>query len=263
MWHLTSISLPHFVHGVGSCLANLRLLEGQRAIATTLQHSLLRPLPHVPGLELGRASRAAGPPALLGGDFSDVLVCDESHVALLIGDVNGRGIEAAAFTATVRSALAAFYLVDPSPAFVLSKANELLLRREGGERCVTVLLCTLDLDSGELSCASAGHPAPLLVGPSRCLPLEVPFGLPLGLHRGTYGSSRATLAAGEGLVFFTDGVSEARRGTQLLGEEAVLETAKAVRGYHPQVITEALMAAAANFATTLHDDCEVLAVRLR
>jgi GAF domain-containing protein len=248
--------------GVGACLANLRLLEGQRTIATTLQHSLLRPLPRVSGLELGRASRAAGHPALLGGDFSDVLVLDESHVGLLIGDVNGRGIEAAAFTGTVRSALAAFFLIDPSPAFVLSKTNELLLRREGGERYVTALLCTLDLDSGELSCASAGHPAPLLVGQSRCHFVEVPFGLPLGLHRGTYGGSQATLDSGEGLVLFTDGVSEARRGTQLLGEEGVLATVKALRGCHPQLIAEALLAAAVAFAASPQDDLEVLAVRL-
>jgi hypothetical protein len=246
--------------GVGSYLANLRLLEAQRAIATTLQKDLLHPLPRIPGLELGRASRVAEQEALLGGDFSDVLF-DENHAGLLIGDVCGRGAEAAALTGTVRSALAALCLVDPDPAFVLTKTNELLLRRAGGERSVTVLLCTLDLDSGGLRCASAGHPAPLRVGPSRCEAIEVPFGLPLGLHRGIYASAQATLHPGEGLVLYTDGVSEARQGARLSGEEGVLETVKALASRHPQVIAEALVAAAVGFATGPKDDVEVLSVR--
>ena len=82
--------------------------------------------------------------------------------------------------------------------------------------------------------------------------------LPLGLHRGTYGSSQATLALGEGLVLLS--VSEARHGTQLFREESVLGTVETVRSCHPQVIAEAVMAAALDFAASPKDDLEVLAV---
>lgn len=189
--------------GVRSALENALVFEQQQAIAATLQESLRHPLPHVPQLELGRVAQGAEQPAFVGGDFSDVIVLDDAHVSVLIGDVGGRGVSAAVLAETVRAAMSAFSLLDPSPAFVLSKANELLVRREGDAPFVTALSCLIDLGSGEVCCASAGHPAPVLLGESRCTYIEVPFGLPLGLQRGEYGGINVNLRTNEGLVFYT------------------------------------------------------------
>ena len=168
---------------VSMALENARLYEDQQRIATTLQENFVHALPEVAGLELGVVAQAAHDPELVGGDFSDVFVIDDTHVVALIGDVAGKGVRAAGLTETVRSTVRALATVDASPAFIMAKANELLLRFDPDEPHVTVFLAVLDPHTGHLSYASAGHPAPIHLGPFTARPLDVIFGPPLGLLR--------------------------------------------------------------------------------
>ena len=246
---------------VSQALENARLLYDIQRVATTLQENLIHPLGAFPGLELGRVSQTAYQPELVGGDFSHVFSVGGGRVGILIGDVEGKGIRAAGLTETVRSSVVAFSLVDPAPDFVLAKVNQLLLEGAGTDQFVTACFLLLDLRSGETSCAIAGHPAPVLLRSSSCEPLDVTPGLPLGAFPGAYDPGRVTLAYGDCLVLFTDGVTEARREGELFGERRVLDTVRELRGVGAQDVSARLREAALEFASELRDDLQILTVR--
>ncbi len=246
---------------ISGALENARLLQRLDRVATTLQENLIHPLPAIPGLDLGRVSETAFAPDFVGGDFSDVFAIDEFRIAALIGDVGGKGIRAAGLTETVHTAVNSYALVDASPAFILRKTNELLLRSSGDEQFVTAFLLIVDLRTGEASYASAGHPAPVIAGRSSCAVIEAPFGLPLGTFPSDYAIGRMALGLGDTLVLYTDGVVEARQGDELFGEQRLLDTVASARAVAPQEVAERVRAAAVEFAGRLKDDLHILALR--
>ena len=250
--------------GVTVALAvdNARLYHDQQRIAQTLQENFIHPLPTVAGLELGMVAQAATQPELVGGDFSDVFLIDDDHVAVLIGDVAGKGVRAAGHTETVRSEVRALAMIDSSPAFVLAKTNELLLRFDPDEPHVTAFLAVLDPHTGHLSYASAGHPAPVHLGAFSARLLDVAFGPPLGSFERSYRNGHAMLTLEDYLVFYTDGVTEARRGSELLGAERLLAVVSGLRGRSAQEVAEGVRAAALAFAGRLRDDLQVVVLRL-
>ena len=245
-----------------TAIENARLFEEQQRIATTLQENFIHALPEVAGLELGAVGMTANKPDLVGGDFSDVFVVDDSHVVALIGDVAGKGVRAAGMTETVRAKVRAFATIDPSPAFILGKTNELMLRLDPDEPHVTAFLAVLDPHTGHLSYASAGHPAPIHLGAFTCRPLDVTFGPPLGSFDRPYASAHAMLTLDSCLVLYTDGVTEARQGAELLGEERLVEVVRALRGLPAQQVAEGVRDAAIAFAGNLSDDLQVVVLRL-
>jgi PAS domain S-box-containing protein len=245
-----------------AALENARLYEQQRTIATTLQQSLIHPLPAVAGLELGLVARTANEPELVGGDFSDVFLLRDGRVAVLIGDVIGKGVRAAGLTETVRSAVRAVADFEASPAAILGRTNELLQRYEPEEPLVTALLLVLDRGAASVHLASAGHPPPVHLGRGFCRLLDVPFGLPLGAFRRDYSTGRLTLAADDCLVLYTDGVTEARRGRELLGEKRLVAVVEGLRGCAAQAIADGVLAAVDAFVDRARDDLQVVALRL-
>ena len=247
---------------ISTALANARLYDAQRRIATTLQENFVHQLPQVAGLELGAVAQTAYEAELVGGDFSDVFLVDDDHVMVLIGDVAGKGVRAAGMTETVRSTVRALAAVDRSPAFILGKTNELLLRFDPDEPHVTAFLAVLEPKTGHLSYASAGHPAPAHLGAFSCQTLEVAFGPPLGTFEHSYANAHATLTLDTYLVLYTDGVTEARRGAALLGEKRLLEVVADLRGGSAQEVAAGVRDAALAFAGRLRDDLQVVVLRL-
>ena len=245
-----------------AAIENARRFEEQRRIATALQENLMSPLPRVEGLAVGLVVQTAYAPELVGGDFSDVFLLDGSLVAVLIGDVAGKGIRAAGLTERVRSVVRAFATIDSSPAFVLRKTNQLLLRRETPREFVTALLLVLDTQTGRATCSSAGHPPPVVCGGGGCHPLAMSFGVPLGSFDRDYVDAHVTLAPGHVLVLYTDGVTEARRAGELFGEDRLLAAVSSLRDNGPQEVAEGLREAVIAYAGRLNDDLEVLALRL-
>lgn len=247
---------------VSLALTNAHLYEEQRRVANTLQEHLRHPLPEIPGLDLAVVTEVARAPELVGGDFHDVFALPDGCVAVLLGDVEGKGVRAAGLGETVRSAVRSLCFVDPSPAYVLGMANRLLLN-ESVEQHVTALLVVFNLTNGAGRLASAGHPAPLCVGDGRTEYLEPAYGLPLGAFELPYEERPFSFLLGETLIFYTDGLTEARRAGELFGQERLRIQAAQLRARDAADLVAGLRAAALAHADEVTDDLEILAVRYR
>ena len=193
---------------------NARLYEERAQVARTLQRSLLPPaLPHVPGVELAARYHAAGEGNEVGGDFYDCFPTGDGAWALVIGDVCGKGAEAAAVTALARYTVrASATLHSDRPRVVLEDLND-AIRREGGEdsRFCTVLYISLrPRPEGVKACiATGGHPLPLLMRADGGVETAGRPGTLLGiLPDPEIQSTEADLLPGDTLVLYTDGVTE-------------------------------------------------------
>ncbi len=192
-------------------LDNARLYSRQREVAVTLQRSLLpRHLPDVPGIELAPLYLPGAGGTEVGGDFYEAVLRDDGLLFLAIGDVMGHGVRAAAIMGQVRTALRAYALEGHGPVGVLGGLNVTVAALEESA-IVTCLVAMLDVSSGVLQLAAAGHPPPAIVTPdSDCRLLPLDPGPPLGVPDAAYAPTEGLLPPGGTLVMFTDGLVEAR-----------------------------------------------------
>ena len=193
-----------------------------RLLAQTLQQSLIPPaLPPIPGIDIAAAYRPAGSGDEVGGDFYDVFEVGDGDWVVTIGDVCGKGVEAAVVTALARYTIRAAAARCDRPTEILEALNAALLRHGSGRFC-TVALARLSTRNGTcgVTFCCGGHPLPLLARPGAAP-------APLGVHGTLLGMLDAVvlhdhelvLRPGEQLVFFTDGVIEGRRGPDFYGDE--------------------------------------------
>ena len=241
-------------------IENAQLYEDQRRIAVTLQKQFIHPLPEIDGVELAVVSETAFQPELIGGDFHDAFVLPSGLVAVLLGDVEGKGVRAAGLSETVRSAVRALSIVSSSPSVVLSGVNKMLLQQHS-EQFVTALLLVMDPRDGTTSAASAGHPPAIHLRADGALPIAADFGPPLGTFEWEYGQTSFMLQPGDSLLAYTDGASEARQDGKLFGEEGIVRVARTVREQSPERITQAVRDAAIEFGGRLRDDLQLIVVK--
>jgi PAS domain S-box-containing protein len=202
-------------------LENARLYGERSHIARTLQESLLPSrIPEIPGFEVGALFRASGEANEVGGDFYDLFQARDGEWAAVIGDVSGKGAAAAAVTALARYTLRAVALQESRPSEVLRLLNDAMLRPGSDERFCTVAFARLRAaDQGATAeVATGGHPLPLLVRTSGVVePVGRP-GLLMGVKEDPLAfDHQVMLGPGDKLVFYTDGVTEARVGEGMLG----------------------------------------------
>jgi serine phosphatase RsbU (regulator of sigma subunit) len=187
-----------------------QVVERLRDVALDLQQGLAPgDVPDVDGYDLAAVYRAGGHAVeLVGGDWYDVIAAADGHVALVVGDVMGRGVHAATTMAAVSAAVRAHALVDPEPATLLGRLDA-FVSAHAPAQFVTLFYGLLDPAAGVVRYVLAGHLAPLVLTGDRAVQHDVPAGPPLGL-----GSGRPVhtlpLAPGDGLVVLTDGVVERR-----------------------------------------------------
>ena len=195
---------------------NARLYRDRSEIASVLQRSLLPPhLPEIPGVEVGAEYLPVGETNEVGGDFYDLINTVEDGWICAIGDVRGKGVEAASVTALARYTIRAVTLKDDRPSEILAALNEAMLRQLSEDRFCTAACIRLEPEDGspgvgiDVSCA--GHPAPLLVRPDGPVEEVGPSGRVLGVFDDAeLGDGSVRLMPGEALVLYTDGVTEAR-----------------------------------------------------
>ncbi|MFJ8474263.1 SpoIIE family protein phosphatase [Kitasatospora sp. NPDC094011] len=201
------------------CIDNARRYTREHAMAVTLQHSLLpRSLPEQSALEV--AHRYLPAQAGVGGDWFDVIPLPGARVALVVGDVVGHGLHAAATMGRLRTAIHNFSTLDLPPDELLGHLDELVNRidqEEAGDAGsagltgATCLYAIYDPVSRRCTLAGAGHPPPAVVDPQgRVTFPELPTGPPLGLAVLPFESVELELAEGSRLVLYTDGLVEDR-----------------------------------------------------
>ncbi|MGD0240808.1 MAG: GAF domain-containing SpoIIE family protein phosphatase [Streptosporangiaceae bacterium] len=244
-----------------------RMFRHRSAVAEALQSSLLPArLPDVPGLELSAAYIPAGENLEVSGDFYDVFPVDGGW-AVVVGDVCGKGQEAAAMTAAARHAIRAIAHWNPDPADVLAKANEVILGGDYEDRFVTVKLAYLrrDGDKVHAELASSGHPGPAVIRPDGRVEMMSGGGLPLGLFPDAE-AERQTVELGpdDQLFFFSDGVTEARSPDQRYFEDHLAAGLAGTAGRPAAQTVRIVQDLVSRFSQdNLRDDMTILVVRVR
>ncbi len=208
------------------CIDNARRYTREHTMAVTLQHSLLpRALPEQNALDV--AFRYLPAESGVGGDWFDVIPLPGARVALVVGDVVGHGLHAAATMGRLRTAVHNFSTLDLPPDEILSHLNDLIARIDqdegpggldgdgGGSEGITGATCLYaiyDPVTRRCTMARAGHPPPALVRPDGSVEfLDLPAGPPLGLGGLPFETAEVRLAEGSHLVLYTDGLIEDRR----------------------------------------------------
>jgi PAS domain S-box-containing protein len=249
-----------------TAVENARLYRARSTIAQTLQASLLPPmLPEVPGVEAGALYQAAGDDHEVGGDFYDLFATSEDQWFAVIGDVCGKGAEAAAVTALARYTIRAAAARSHSPAAILAWVNEAMVS-EGSTRFCTIALAHLDRSNGgtRLSVAVGGHPSPLVVRADGSVAEFGAEGTLLGLVDDPNLSDVSTeLAPGDGILLYTDGVTEASAPRRVWSPEELVEVVAGAAGENAQgIVDHVAHAALAGLPGPPRDDVAMLALRL-
>jgi serine phosphatase RsbU (regulator of sigma subunit) len=243
---------------------NARLHQQQKDFAETMQRSLLpRDLPHVPGLEIGHVYQSSAR-VDVGGDLYDFVVLEGGRLAVVIGDVLGKGISAAADMAMAKYVFRVLARSGNGPAAFLRSANDVACDEIEPGKFVTLLAVLVDPARREVAAASAGHPPARVVDPYGNVTALGGTGLPLGIEPGqAYPEERARLAPGSVVVLYTDGVVEARRDTELYGEERLDRLVAGRRGLPAQELAAEILADCRAFAGgELADDCAIVCLKL-
>jgi len=243
-----------------------RVFRQRSQVAEALQASLLPArLPVVPGLEFAAAYIGATQFQEISGDFYDVFKAGDDW-AIAVGDVCGKGQDAAAMTAAARHAIRALAHVHGTPADVLAAANEVLVAEDYEDRFVTASLAFLRQRGRrvQVRLGSCGHPGPAVVRADGRVEILEGEGLPLGLFGdASPGRLDVELHKGDVLFFYTDGVTEARNADLVLFEDRLADALAAVAGRSAAEIVRAVQELVGSFSGgELKDDVTILAVRV-
>jgi len=204
-------ALPGIAAVVGQAAARAAIYASEHQSAELLQRAYMpaRPSP-LAGLSFATRYLPAGEPAAVGGDWYDVLPLPGPLVGLVIGDVAGHGLKAAAVMASLRAALRAFATVEACPARILARLNDYTCLYKP-DAFATVFVAVFDPEAGRLRYARAGHPPALLMaGDGATELLDGALGPPLGVPGATYEPDERRFPAGASLVAYTDGLIERR-----------------------------------------------------
>jgi serine phosphatase RsbU (regulator of sigma subunit) len=258
---ITSLAARAALH-----IQNSQLYTERLRVAEVLQVGLRpRALPTIPGVELAARFRPAGDELEVGGDFYDVFPADDGTWTVIIGDVSGKGAEAAAVTALARHTLRAASLLLSDPAADLALLNGAMVADSTDQFC-TVFCARVHHEAGGLHCrfANGGHVPPLLLRRDGTLeevdggrgPLVGPF------SDVEYQEGTLRLEPGDLLLMYTDGVTEVRRSDVARGEQSLRDTLTASAGRSAEEVVDAVERQAVELlGGRARDDMALLAIK--
>jgi sigma-B regulation protein RsbU (phosphoserine phosphatase) len=240
--------------------ARLEMQEQELERAREIQESLLpKDIPQLPGFEVATAWR---PARMVGGDYFDVLRLGENRLGICIADVVGKGVSAALLMANVQATVRAFARDSESPAGVCSRVNSVLCGNIAAEKFVTFFYGVLDADKRTLQYCNAGHPAPILVSSDSIQQLPA-GGAVLGVFpTWEYRDAMIGLSAGDRLLMFTDGITEASGSDgREFGEENLAALAKANSASPARELNGRVLAQVSDFCNgQFQDDATLLVI---
>lgn len=226
-----------FVYRLVSCTRDVVLGEQahmeNRRISQALQTGMKNELQQVEGISAQGIYSSATASAFVGGDFYDLIRLPGQRACVIMGDVSGKGIEAASVSAAVKTALGAYAWEGLAPARMVRTLNDFLLGFSRVETFATLFVGIVDLAAGTITYCSAGHPPALLVraDASEMTLLDVQSGVVGAFKDITYQDGTAVLAVGDVLLLYTDGTTEARDPSgAFFGEQGLRDMVMAESG---------------------------------
>ena len=251
---------------------NARLYRERSHVARTLQRSLLPPhLPRIPGVEVAARYQAAGEGNEVGGDFYDLFRTGKDDWAVMIGDVCGKGADAAALTALARYTVRAAAMQARKPSRVLQSLNEALLTEAATRDSMDQRFCTIayarvrPIAGGiRLTAASGGHPVPLVIRADGRIESLCTVGTLIGvLADPTLSDHTTELGPGDEVVFYTDGITEARGQDGVFGDERFMDLLKSCAGLGVSNAAERIESAVLEFQEgNPRDDIALMILRV-
>jgi serine phosphatase RsbU (regulator of sigma subunit) len=246
-------------------LDNAQLHEERRAATDTLRQALLPPaLPYVEGVRFAAEYIPAIGTVDVGGDFYDVLEMPDGRWLMVLGDVSGKGAAAAAVTGLVRNVLRVLVREGRPVPEILARINE-ELAEQGAGRFATLAVAAVDPSGPNVAARLylAGHERPILVRTTGETEAVGDNGSALGLLPAiTVSAVDVSMAPGDTLVFFTDGVTERRNGDELFGLGRTHEVLAPLAGHDADIVAARLRAATIAFSPeTPRDDIAILTMR--
>jgi serine phosphatase RsbU (regulator of sigma subunit) len=238
--------------------------EREHYVAESLQTALLPAVPVREDLEMGLLYRSSGPYGKVGGDFYDFVDLADGRIAVAVGDVCGKGLEAATYTAMVKYGLRAYLLENMAPGDCLSRLNTNIFDQISTDKFITCFLAIIDPRTKKMSFSSAGHLPPIVCRPDGATIISHSAAVPLGVLSGQlFPTMEIALDGVCQLIFYTDGLIEARpQDGEPFGEKRVTEAAAGSCGLSAQRLADGLVAAAINYSGgSLRDDIALLVVR--
>ena len=258
-----ALRLEHYIEYVTKAAANQERIRAELNVAAQIQADMLPAV--FPKRKDFSIFASMHPAKEVGGDFYDFFMVDETHLAMAIADVSGKGIPAALFMVISRTLIKNQVLMNQGPGEVLANVNQQLCENNQAQMFVTVWLAILDLRSGELRAANAGHEYPALRragGQFELIKDKHGFVL-AGMENMRYREYTWQLHAGDTLFVYTDGVPEATNAANaLFGSERMLAALNTAETKEPAIILETVRQAVNTFVGEAEqfDDLTMLAL---
>jgi PAS domain S-box-containing protein len=246
---------------------NARIYQERDHIARTLQRSLLPPrLPDIPGMEIAGRYRAAGAGNDVGGDFYDAFEAADGSWVVVIGDVCGKGPEAAAVTGLARHTIRAAAMRERKPSEILTTLNDAVLQQRSDHMFCTVAYVRVRPNPGgaRLTICCGGHPLPLVLRADGTVIAAGSPGTLLGIFPDPELVDRTVdLGPGDALVLFTDGVIEEHGDGEMFGRDGMTDLLRESVGRKAEEIAEAIEQAVVAFGPAApRDDIAIVVLRV-
>ncbi|MBR2835693.1 MAG: SpoIIE family protein phosphatase [Coriobacteriales bacterium] len=238
-------------------------------IALALQAGLRNNLPDTKNMTCSSLYISATASAVVGGDFFDLYELDENHVVIVMGDVSGKGVEAAAMASLVKTAVAAYAWENLDPASMITSLNKLFLNFSRLETFASMVVVSFDLIHHQAIYCSAGHPPAMIIhkhggSPSTLELLTVQSPIVGAFEDLEYHNGGFTFAKDDIVYLYTDGTTEARsREGDFFGEDLLRESLLKASSKDVKIIPQIILSEIQQFSGyDLHDDIAMVAARI-